>query len=64
MPPTTGQPSAREWAAADLIVNKYKDTDPTLFELCKHLTKDGRKCGQSIWLTIHQLRSVAIDLAL
>jgi len=62
MPPE--KPSAREWAAADLIVNKYEDADPTLFELRKQLTKDGREYTQSIWLTIHQLRSAAIDLAL
>ncbi len=64
MQPAVGQPTALDWASANLIVNKHEETKPPILELRKQLTKDGREYTQSIWLTIHQLRSVATDLAL
>lgn len=64
--PAPKTPTPREWADANLSLVKHrnvKDSDLTMFEFTKTISRGGRTWTQKLWLNIHQLRGVARDNA-
>ncbi len=62
--PAESKPTDHEWADARLTVMKHdfkKQPDATVFEFTKTISKNGRTYTQTLWINIHQLRSVAMD---
>ncbi len=58
-PQTYPPPNEHEWAIAEVTVIKLGD--PPIIGLRKDVRKNGVPYTQTVWLTIPQLRGLAID---
>ena len=59
MDPSYPPPTEHEWAAADVQVVRLDD--PPIIGLRKDLEKNGVPYRQTVWLTVPQLRGLAIE---
>ncbi|MFV0442883.1 MAG: hypothetical protein ACK5Q5_04855 [Planctomycetaceae bacterium] len=59
MDPSYPPPTEREWAEADAQVIRLGDA--RIIGLRKDVTKNGVPYSQTVWLTIGQLRGLAIE---
>lgn len=62
MDPSYPPPTEQEWAEASVEVIRLNDE--RIVGLRKDLEKNGVPYSQTVWLTLTQLRAVAIDVAL
>lgn len=64
--PRPEPPTESEWALQDVTVIKQLGDpslgDPSRIGLRKKVTKDGVSYEQAVWLTVGQLREVAIEM--
>jgi hypothetical protein len=57
--PSYEPPTPAEWAKAVVIV--IKEGEPPIIGLRKNVTKNGVPYSQTVWLTVTQLRGLAIE---
>lgn len=58
-PMTNPQPTEQEWAQADVKVIKFENSP--IIGLQKEVLKNGDPYVQTVWMTLPQLRAVAIE---